>query len=283
LNTNSYSEVAVKRAEVKLYGSGQLSEKELLSSLELKTGGVEDGSDATVTVGPGPMQIDRIMLSARLAKLEEQGSSVKDLRQLFEQLEATAKSEDKAGTAAQVKDLRLKVGDREKALSQARRHENYLDAKVQRRAQFSQNGNLQSTGGGQNQSDKGTPPHADQSNEASGIPHEWTRAYVNALLLNPVNKKPMYNFVVDDLPKPKPGSGYFALISCLIGIQNKVKSGQNVDGFVKSMNDVMSSQINHGRDYKERLHQLLGRLSQSSPAQTGADRRSPNRLPSPPY
>ncbi|MGH2266327.1 hypothetical protein ACQ1Z3_14635, partial [Enterococcus faecalis] len=76
---NSYSEVAVKRAEVKMYGSGQLTEKELLASLELKKGEAEGADDEVVKVVGGPLQPDRVVLSARLARMEKEGVDTKNL------------------------------------------------------------------------------------------------------------------------------------------------------------------------------------------------------------
>jgi len=271
---NTYSEVAVKRAEVKMYGSGQLTEKELLSSLELKTAEADSAEDETVKVAPGPMQPDRIILSARLLKLETEGSSVKDLRQLFEQLEAIAKSGDKAETYKQWKDLSIRVGEREKAFTDAQKHETSLTAQVQRREAREHEQYLAAQA-----QLKGGP--SNQATNASGNSSSNTMHPVQALLLRPGSQTNMYNFGVDDLPKLR--DGLAQILFLLAEIQKKATQGKNVQALISSMNAAIHShKTNDTNQYQACMRELHAQLAQQASAQGGANNQS-GRLPPPPH
>jgi hypothetical protein len=268
---NSYSEVAVKRAEVKMYGSGQLTEKELLSSLELKTGEADSAEDETVKVGPGPLQPDRILLSARLLKLENEGSSVKDLRQLFDKLEATAKSGDRNETLSQLRALKANVTEREKALDEARKHESFLSSKAQQTLVKSNQSN-------EAQQKSGPLNH---TNNAPGNSGGFGKDYVSGLLLNPGTGQNMYRFGVGDLPQKHEGFG--RLLFFLAEIQKRAKFGQNVQGLITIMNSaVYSHKTNDINQYQACMRDLFGQLGQPAKGPPGTNNTS-GHLPQPSF
>ncbi len=87
-----FSAVTVRRAEVKLFGQGQLSEKDLLASLELdaaQPASLPPGSSNTKVV-PGPLQANRVMARERIDRLKERGTSVGPFLTLFDQVEQAA-------------------------------------------------------------------------------------------------------------------------------------------------------------------------------------------------
>jgi hypothetical protein len=86
-------QVTVKRAEVKLFGQGQLSEKDLLSSLELlpsQPPPPDAAASAEAKVVPGPLQNNREMVLERMARLKEHGVNVAPFMKLFTQVEQAA-------------------------------------------------------------------------------------------------------------------------------------------------------------------------------------------------
>ena len=66
----NYVEVSVKRAEVKLFGSGQLSQADLLSSLELRSS-KPVAAETVNNLAPGPMQPERLMTYERINRLKK--------------------------------------------------------------------------------------------------------------------------------------------------------------------------------------------------------------------
>jgi hypothetical protein len=90
---SAYGEVTVKRAEVRLFGQGQLSEKDLLASLELlpsQPPPSDAAARADFKVVPGPLQANREMVLERMARLKEHGVNVSPFMNLFTQVEQAA-------------------------------------------------------------------------------------------------------------------------------------------------------------------------------------------------
>jgi hypothetical protein len=113
------SKVSVKRAEVKLYGAGGLSEKELLSSLELTT---TDSADQNApTVVPGPMQGARIALLARIDRLKARGTNTAPFDKMFQALEDSAKAHDQEAVRSQYDELK-RVLDEEYEMVRSAKH-----------------------------------------------------------------------------------------------------------------------------------------------------------------
>jgi hypothetical protein len=102
---NKCSEVTVKRAEVKLFGSGGLTEKELLSSLELITTDASEQSESGA-VAAGPMQTGRISLLARIQRLKSRGTDTAPFEKMFAALEESAKANDSAAVHSQYEELK---------------------------------------------------------------------------------------------------------------------------------------------------------------------------------
>jgi hypothetical protein len=113
------SEVTVKRAEVKLFGSGGLTEKELLSSLELN---ITDASDQSApgAVAPGPMQAGRISLLARIQRLKSRGTDTAPFEKMFAALEESAKSNDSAAVHGQYEELKRVLNEESDMVKSAR-------------------------------------------------------------------------------------------------------------------------------------------------------------------
>jgi hypothetical protein len=267
---NTYSEVAVKRAEVKMYGSGQLSEKELLSSIELKTAQADSTEDEAVKVAPGPMQLERIMLSARLMKLERDGSSVKDLRQPFEQLEATAKSGNKAETIKEWKDLSANVAEREIAFRDARKHETSLVAQVQHKEARQHEKYLAA------QAQLNGDP-SKQATNASGSPSSNGKFTIEDLFLGPDHKTNMYNFGAHDLPRL--GDGLADILFLMAEIQKLGTKGKNVKGLISSMNRAIQSHKTHDViGYQDSLSEVHRQLREQASAQAGNNSQQSHQL-----
>jgi hypothetical protein len=116
---NKCSEVTVKRAEVKLFGSGGLSEKELLSSLELNT---TDAADQNLVdaVAPGPMQAGRISLLSRIQRLKSRGTDTTPFQKMFDALEESAKSNDIAAVHSQYDELKRVLNEESDMIKSAK-------------------------------------------------------------------------------------------------------------------------------------------------------------------
>jgi hypothetical protein len=115
-DANGYSEVSVKRAEVMLFGEGKLSQKDLLSSLEVKsTKALEDTSGANGVVA-GPLQPERQMAMERIERLQKRGTNVTAFQKLFDQIEQAAKDDQKEEVSKQLADLNRRLKDQEEVL-----------------------------------------------------------------------------------------------------------------------------------------------------------------------
>ena len=119
-DADASSSVIVKRAEVKLFGSGGLTEKDLLSSLVITTtGGSSTSSSETNSVQTGPAQADRLLLLGRIEKLKKQGTNVSGYMAYFNQIEETAKSGDEKELATKITYLREHLAEQEAMVKQA--------------------------------------------------------------------------------------------------------------------------------------------------------------------
>ncbi|MDR3613944.1 MAG: hypothetical protein P4L53_10265 [Candidatus Obscuribacterales bacterium] len=234
---NTYSEVAVKRAEVKMYGSGQLTEKELLSSLELKRGDADSAEDETVKVAPGPLQPERIIQSARLMKLEKEGSSVKDLKLLFDKVEVTARSGDRAETIAQYRALKTNIDERERAFIEAKEYQKNLAAAQVAKAQAL----------------------AKHANDVSEKDSGKSKPSLKDLLSGP-NGQNMYAFGPNDVPK-KGEERHNVIMFYLLEIQQKAKQGINVQASIATMNSAIHSfKTNDSNQLSNCLRELFAQL-----------------------
>jgi hypothetical protein len=138
-DADSYSEVSVRRAEVRLFGAGQLSEKDLLASLELKTTNSEENGAGNLEVAPGPMQPARMIALGRIQRLKLQGTNVTPFESIFGQIEDAAKKNDLAGVRNQLPDLNAKLKEQEQLVRNAQDSEKSLQAEgpsQSRRGQF---------------------------------------------------------------------------------------------------------------------------------------------------
>jgi hypothetical protein len=118
-DTNSYSEVTVKRAEVKMFGAGKLSQKDLLSSLELVASKPVESESADSPVAPGPMQTDRMMTLRRINLLKQKGTNVAIFQRLFDQVEEEAKKDQIDQVKQQLVTLNGHLKDQEQMLKSA--------------------------------------------------------------------------------------------------------------------------------------------------------------------
>lgn len=114
------SSVQVSRAEVKLFGSGAMSEKDLLSSIIITNSGAStSASSGNTAVQAGPAQTDRLLLLGRIENLKKQGTNVSAFMSYFNQIEEAAKSGDEKSVNEKVAYLRDHVSEQEKMVKQA--------------------------------------------------------------------------------------------------------------------------------------------------------------------
>jgi hypothetical protein len=119
-DADASSSVIVRRAEIKLFGSGGLSAKDLLSSLEItKSGASSASSSATSSVLVGPAQADRLLLLGRIENLKKHGTNVSAYMTYFNQIEEAAKSGDEKSVATKITYLREHLADQEAMVKQA--------------------------------------------------------------------------------------------------------------------------------------------------------------------
>ncbi|MDR3615024.1 MAG: hypothetical protein P4L53_15800 [Candidatus Obscuribacterales bacterium] len=119
-DADASSSVIVKRAEVKLFGSGGLTEKDLLSSLVIATTGATSAtSSGSTSVQAGPAQADRLLLLGRIENLKKQGTNVNAYMAYFNQIEEAAKAGDEKSLTTKIAYLREHLTDQEKMVKQA--------------------------------------------------------------------------------------------------------------------------------------------------------------------
>jgi hypothetical protein len=114
--SEGYSEVLVKRAEVVLFGEGKLSQKDLLASLEVKTSHALGGASAQDSAVPGPLQTNRAMALERINHMKAGGTNVSAFMKLFDEVEEAAKKDDQAQVKQQLTDLNRRLKDQEEMI-----------------------------------------------------------------------------------------------------------------------------------------------------------------------
>jgi hypothetical protein len=118
-DANDCSSITVKRAEVKLFGSGGLTQKELLDSLEIaKTDNAI--ASAASSVVDGPEEGARMLVLGRIEKLKSQGANVSGYMTFFKQIEDAAKASDAEVVKTKCAYLGEKLTDQEGSIKQIR-------------------------------------------------------------------------------------------------------------------------------------------------------------------
>lgn len=117
---NTLHQVAVTEGDVKAYGTGAISENELLSSLEL-VNIISDAKTESNRIGvkAGPFESDRSLLSMNIDRLQSKGTNVRVFQKLFEQLENSLATEDKSSIQRRIEDLRQKLREQDQLVRQA--------------------------------------------------------------------------------------------------------------------------------------------------------------------
>jgi hypothetical protein len=119
-DANDCSSVIVKKAEVKLFGTGGLTQKELLSSLEITKATISGSESKSLSVADGPQQPERLLLLGRIERLKTKGTNVVAFMNYFNQLEASAKKGDASELSTQVRYLSEKLSEQEEMVKQAK-------------------------------------------------------------------------------------------------------------------------------------------------------------------
>ncbi|MDR3616585.1 MAG: hypothetical protein P4L53_23700 [Candidatus Obscuribacterales bacterium] len=128
-DANDCSSIMVKRAEVKLFGSGGLTQKELLDSLEIAKTNNAVGSASSFVVD-GPEQGARMLVLGRIEKLKSQGANVSGYMIFFKQIEDAAKAGDAENVKTKCAYLGEKLTDQEGTIKQFRTRTATATAKV---------------------------------------------------------------------------------------------------------------------------------------------------------
>lgn len=120
-NDDKCDQVVVGAGDVKSYGSGQITEDQLLHSLELTSAEDKGGGVASTpaSVAPGPLQERRLLLLNRIQALKEKGTGVKPFEALFQKVEEMAKTGVEKDVQAAVDDLSDKLKAQEQLRKQA--------------------------------------------------------------------------------------------------------------------------------------------------------------------
>src|ERR1700733_14588179 len=116
-DSGGYSEVQVKRAEVLLFGEGKLSQKDLLSSLEVNSSHAAGETSGQSAVVSGIFQTERTMALERINRMKAAGTNVSPFMKLFEGVEEAAKKDDKEQVKLQLTDLNRRLKDQEETLA----------------------------------------------------------------------------------------------------------------------------------------------------------------------
>lgn len=116
-NQKENSEVIVKRAEVKLFATGQLSKTELLTSLELTKPNPAGGTQ--VRVVDGPFQSWRLVILARLNRMRERGQDTSVFQKMFDEDEILASQGKKPQLFKRLSSLAKGIGGQENAANAA--------------------------------------------------------------------------------------------------------------------------------------------------------------------
>lgn len=132
-NPLEYLAVTVGITDIKAFAAGMVSQKDLLSSLELQRASASEipsfmrdraaaqasASQAisSIKVEAGPLEKERAELSARISKLGASGINTRVYTDYFSRLEEAAKSGSKSQTTDLYDKLIISVQDQEKALA----------------------------------------------------------------------------------------------------------------------------------------------------------------------
>jgi hypothetical protein len=120
-SANKCRTIVVKRAEIKLYATNGMSQKALLSSIDFDvTGAGGAGAQAELKVADGPLQNERLLLLGRIMKMKAAGTNVAAFMSIFNDLEATAATNDQAKTQTKLEYVADKVDEQEKTISAAK-------------------------------------------------------------------------------------------------------------------------------------------------------------------
>lgn len=120
--SDTFTQVNVTTGDVKAFGSGQISEDQLLSSLDVQevsaasTGAGDEGTTAVTNLVPGPFIEKRLLLLQQIDDMEKKGTGVKPFRDLFDKVEADIKKGDQATALSDIQYLAQKLGEEEKVL-----------------------------------------------------------------------------------------------------------------------------------------------------------------------
>ena len=123
-NSDKITQINVTAGDVKAFGSGQISEDALLSSLDMQevsalsadSGNADKG--ATTNLAPGPFMEKRLILVHQIDELESKGTGVKPFRDLFSKIEADITKGDEKSAADDIRYLAEKLGEQAKLLKQ---------------------------------------------------------------------------------------------------------------------------------------------------------------------
>jgi hypothetical protein len=120
-SANKCRTIVVKRAEIKMYATNGMSQKALLSSIDFNvTGAGGAGAQTDLKVADGSLQNERLLLLGRITKMKASGTNVTAFMSIFNDLEATAATNDQVKTQAKLEYVADKVGEQEKAISAAK-------------------------------------------------------------------------------------------------------------------------------------------------------------------
>jgi hypothetical protein len=117
---NALDQVTVTEGDVKAFGSGAISENELLSSLELMNVISESKTESNrIGVKAGPFEPQRSLLSMNIERLKSKGTNVMAFQKLFDQIENSLATENRGVIERQIEDLSQKLREQDQLVKQA--------------------------------------------------------------------------------------------------------------------------------------------------------------------
>jgi hypothetical protein len=117
---NALDQVTVTEGDVKAFGSGAISENELLSSLELLNVISESKTESNrIGVKAGPFEPQRSLLSMNIERLKSKGTNVMAFQKLFDQIENSLATENRGAIERQIDDLSQKLREQDQLVKQA--------------------------------------------------------------------------------------------------------------------------------------------------------------------
>jgi hypothetical protein len=121
-DSDKLTQVNVTTGDVKAFGSGQISEDDLLSSLDVQevsaesAGPGDTSANTTPDLVPGPFLEKRLILMQQIDSMEKKGTGVKPFRDLFNKIEADVKNGDQTSAMSDIQYLSEKLGEQQKVL-----------------------------------------------------------------------------------------------------------------------------------------------------------------------